>query len=81
MPTIHNRDNKSADSQTPIAPNIGVLVNRKTMASLASVSTRTIDKWVSQRRIPAVKLGAKCIRFQPDAVLQALARFTIKEVA
>jgi hypothetical protein len=55
------------------------LVPKPVIARAASVSSRTIDNWVRERKIPAVKISARCIRFSVPAVLRALQRFEIKE--
>ena len=57
------------------------LVNTTTMAKMAGVSNRTLQAWVKERRVPAIKLGKRCIRFDPPRVLAALRKFTIREVS
>jgi hypothetical protein len=56
------------------------LVNKPAIARLLSVSPRTIDNFVQQKKIPAIKISARCIRFHPASVLAALKRgFELKE--
>jgi excisionase family DNA binding protein len=45
----------------------------------AGVSRRTVGGWCRNRRIPFLKLG-RTIRFRPEAVRTALAKFEVREV-
>ena len=47
------------------------------LAQRMSVSPRTIQSWMRQKRIPFLKLG-KCVRFDPAAVDAALAAYAVK---
>jgi hypothetical protein len=56
------------------------LVNKSALARILSVSPRTVDNFVRQKKIPAIKISARCIRFHPQSVLAALKRgFELKE--
>ena len=46
------------------------LVDKRDAARILSVSPRTIEKWVFDRRIPFTRVGGRCIRFDPDELLQ-----------
>ncbi len=50
------------------------------VAKAYSVSTRTVANWCSGRRIPYLKVG-RSVRFNPEAVSQALKRLVIREVS
>jgi excisionase family DNA binding protein len=56
------------------------LVTKKQIAKLLSVSVRTIDNWVREKRIPVHRFSARCIRVNPQKVLNALDKFELKEV-
>jgi excisionase family DNA binding protein len=56
------------------------LVNKGEIAVRYGVSTRTIQCWMEQRRIPYLKLGYM-VRFDPEACDQALARFNVSSTA
>ena len=56
------------------------LVTKEVVAKAASVSPRTIENWMGQRRIPYIRLSHRCVRFDLTGVLAALRRFEIKEV-
>jgi excisionase family DNA binding protein len=56
------------------------LISKKQIAKLLSVSVRTIDNWVRQKRIPVHRFSSRCIRFNPPKVLSALDKFEIREV-
>ena len=56
------------------------LVNKLAIARLLSVSPRTIDNFVAEKKIPAIRISARCIRFDPRSVLAAIKRgFELKE--
>ncbi|PYK99381.1 MAG: hypothetical protein DME32_12855 [Verrucomicrobia bacterium] len=56
------------------------LISKKDLAKELSVSSRTIDNWVRQKRIPVHRFSSRCIRFNPPKVLSALDKFEIREV-
>jgi hypothetical protein len=55
------------------------LLKRPQLAKAISVSQRTVDNWQKQKRIPFLKLSARCVRYHLPSVLRALQRFEIKE--
>jgi hypothetical protein len=56
------------------------LVNKPAIARLLSVSPRTVDNFIREKKIPAIRISARCIRFHPPSVLAALKRgFELKE--
>jgi hypothetical protein len=80
MQAVISEDKRgSAAPATGTAVDAPGLVTKPVIARTVSVSQRTIDAWVSARRIPAVKLSARCVRFSIPAVLRALNKFEIKE--
>ena len=56
------------------------LLKRPQLAKAINVSPRTVDNWQKQKRIPFLKLGARCIRYDLRAVIAALKKFEIREV-
>jgi hypothetical protein len=56
------------------------LVTKDVVARVASVSARTIENWMGQRRIPYIRLSRRCVRFHITDVLAALRKFEVKEV-
>ena len=56
------------------------LVTKNVVARAASVSPRTIENWMGQRRIPYIRLSPRCVRFHITSVLDALRKFGTKEV-
>ena len=46
------------------------LVNKREAALILSVSPRTIEKWVFERRIPFTRVGGRCVRFDPEELLR-----------
>jgi hypothetical protein len=56
------------------------LVNKPAIARLLSVSPRTVDNFIREKKIPAIRISPRCIRFDPKSVLAALKRgFELKE--
>ena len=39
------------------------LMDKKDMAEALGVTVKTIDKWVSEKRIPYIRITGKCVRF------------------
>ncbi|MCE9543629.1 MAG: helix-turn-helix domain-containing protein [Verrucomicrobia bacterium] len=64
LPTTHQEPSASP----------AVLITRLDVAHLASVSPRTIDRWVKGRKIPYIKVG-RTLRFRWAAVEAALVKF------
>jgi excisionase family DNA binding protein len=53
---------------------------KKDIARRYGVSTRTVDTWIQQKKIPFRRFSSRCIRFDLAAVDRALSRFTVEEV-
>jgi excisionase family DNA binding protein len=56
------------------------LPDRKAIAQRYGISTRTVDRWIAEKRIPHLKLGARTVRFKWPDVEAALSRFKIQEI-
>jgi predicted DNA-binding transcriptional regulator AlpA len=56
------------------------LLTKRELAAVLSVSERTIDNWLAQKRIPRLRLSARMTRFSLPRVETSLARYEIKEV-
>jgi excisionase family DNA binding protein len=50
------------------------------VARKLGVSKRFVQELVKNKTIPVIRLGRRCVRFDPDAVLTAVKRFEVKEV-
>jgi hypothetical protein len=55
-------------------------LSKQELALAIGVSPRTIDSWMSQKRIPFLRLSPRLIKFNLDRVKMALARYEVKEV-
>jgi hypothetical protein len=44
------------------------------LARRYQVTTRTVQTWRDQKRIPFIRINARCIRYDPDAVERALSK-------
>jgi hypothetical protein len=55
------------------------LVTTPEMARLLRLCPRSVQNLVSRKAIPVVRISARCVRFNPSAVLRALGRFEVKE--
>jgi excisionase family DNA binding protein len=56
------------------------LLSKRELAAVLGVSTRTIENWLAQKRIPQLRLSARLTRFSLPRVEAALARYEVKEV-
>jgi excisionase family DNA binding protein len=56
------------------------LLSKKELAAALGVSPRTIETWLSEKRIPRLQLSARLTRFSLPKVEAALARYEIKEI-
>ena len=55
-------------------------LSKRELAAVLGVSARTIENWVAEKRIPRLRLSSRLTRFNLSKVLNALARYEIKEV-
>jgi excisionase family DNA binding protein len=53
------------------------LVKVQEVAEILGVKPMTVLKWVSQGRLPVVKISPRCLRFDLEAVLASLERFAV----
>jgi hypothetical protein len=65
---------------TETVGDVSGLVTKLVVARVASVSPRCVDNWIAQKKIPAIKISPRCIRFSLPAVMRALEKFEIREV-
>ena len=56
------------------------LLTKRELAALLSVSERTIENWLAEKRIPRLRLSARLTRFSLPKVEAALNRYEVKEV-
>jgi hypothetical protein len=66
------------ESNSTFANDAG-LVNKRVVAQVASASTRTVDNWIRERKIPVVRISKRCVRFHLPSVLAALRKFEVRE--
>jgi excisionase family DNA binding protein len=57
------------------------LHSKQEVARAVSVSPRTLDNWMAEKRIPFIRLSPRLIRFDLERVKTALERYEVKEVA
>jgi excisionase family DNA binding protein len=56
------------------------LLSKKELAAVLGISTRTVENWLSEKRIPSLRLSARLTRFSLPKVEAALNRYEVKEV-
>ena len=56
-------------------------VGKREVARATGASLRSVDNWIAEKKIPVIRISARCIRFHLPSVLQALRRFEIREVS
>jgi hypothetical protein len=64
----------------PGAGNQPALLKRGQLARALNASSRSIDNWQRQKKIPFIRISPRCVRFHLPSVLAALRRFEIKAV-
>ena len=57
-----------------------LLLSKRELAAVLNVSERTIENWISEKRIPQLKLSSRLTRFSLAKVQAALSRYEVKEV-
>ena len=76
---IAKTQGNSLSAPESAANDLAGLVSKKVVARAASVSPRTIDNLQREKKIPYVKLSARCVRYHLPSVIAALRRFEIRE--
>ena len=56
------------------------LLKKKQLAAALNLSPRTIDNLQAQKKIPAIILSQRCVRYDLAAVLRSLNRFQVEAV-
>ena len=81
MTTQESVKDTSGDSvsATRSTVNEGALLKRRQLARALNASPRSIDNWQKQKKIPFIKISARCVRFHLPSVLAALRKFEIRE--
>ena len=81
---IRSIDEACAASKTPaLNTNESIpkrLLSKRELALVLGVSQRTIENWLSERRIPRLRLSSRLTRFSLPKVEAALARYEVREV-
>ena len=55
------------------------LLDKKDVATLLSISVKTVDRMVAERQIPVVRIGSKIIRFHPQQVDRWIEKRTVTQ--
>lgn len=55
------------------------LMTRADVAEAFGVTTKAVDKWIQDKRIPFIRISRKCVRFSPIDVQRFLDERTTKE--
>ena len=56
------------------------LLRKSDIARICNISLRTVDQWIAERKIPALKIG-RTVRFRWPAVEAALVKFERKAIS
>jgi excisionase family DNA binding protein len=56
------------------------LPDKRAIAKRYGVSTRTVDRWIAERRVPYIRFGRRCIRFRWPDVERAINRLVVQEI-
>jgi hypothetical protein len=55
------------------------LLKRRQLARALNASPRSVDNWQKEKKIPFIRISARCVRFHLPSVLAALQKFEVKE--
>jgi excisionase family DNA binding protein len=55
-------------------------LRKSDIARICNISLRTVDQWIAERKIPALKIG-RTVRFRWPAVEAALVKFERKAIS
>ncbi len=55
-------------------------LSKQELALVLGVSPRTLDSWISQRRIPFLRLSRRLIKYDLARVKAALNKYEVKEI-
>jgi hypothetical protein len=55
------------------------LLKRAQLARAINMSVRSVDNLQRQKKIPVIKISARCCRFSLPAVMRALEKFEVRE--
>jgi predicted DNA-binding transcriptional regulator AlpA len=54
------------------------LMDKRAVALAFGVTVKAVDKWVCEKKIPYIKISAKCVRFRASAIQGYLNTRTVK---
>jgi hypothetical protein len=80
VPNIDAKARNALQLTSNFATNHPGLVKKNVVAQAASVSCRSVENWMRQKRIPFVRLSPRCVRFHLPSVIAALRKFEIRQV-
>jgi excisionase family DNA binding protein len=81
MPALKKVPPLSDRQKIEYGPHEPPLVDKKIVAADLRVGTRTVERWVAERKIPFIRIGHRMLRFKLDDVRRAIARWSIKEIS
>ncbi len=58
-----------------------LLLTAAQLAQEIQVSRRSVGLWTASRKIPAIKLGRRCVRYDLQQVREALRKFTQEAIS
>jgi hypothetical protein len=68
-----------SDSGATVHPGLA-LIRKNDLAKELSVSPRSIDNWVRQKRIPVHRFSSRFIRYDLRRVRNALDKYEVREI-
>jgi predicted DNA-binding transcriptional regulator AlpA len=54
------------------------LLNARELAGLLSVDVWTIRRWASMRKLPSIKLSARCVRYDPEQIRKWISTYQVE---
>jgi len=57
---------------------LNAFINSRELAELLSVDVWTIRRWTAMRKLPFIRLSARCVRYDPDQIRKWLNTYQIE---
>jgi excisionase family DNA binding protein len=56
------------------------LMTKEEVAACLRIAVKTLDRWISRKRIPFIRLSRKAVRFEPKEIEAFKARYRVEPV-
>ena len=71
--------NPMAKTKQPLSADSETFITKQELARILKVTTRTLEQWAKQKRIPIYRFG-RVVRYKRNQVMQALEAYCVAAV-